>query len=156
MDFLGFSRQNRAFSMSYAGFSLTEISRALAQTVCRSPYALASTSRIKASEPSRRMESRRVRQRQKLLGQALRRTAQPKWKPRQILSGLRGANAASGSSSLRPLNSAITTKPRDEVPYRSTADTAHPSNRSADLSRGGGSAWVGRQRFDCAEALDCS
>jgi hypothetical protein len=29
LDFLGFSRQNRAFSMGYAGFSLKEISRAL-------------------------------------------------------------------------------------------------------------------------------
>jgi hypothetical protein len=29
LDFLGFSRANRAFSMSYTGFSLKEISRAL-------------------------------------------------------------------------------------------------------------------------------
>jgi hypothetical protein len=29
LDFLGFSRPNRAFSMGYAGFSLNEISRAL-------------------------------------------------------------------------------------------------------------------------------
>jgi hypothetical protein len=29
LDFLGFFRPNRAFSMSYAGFSLKEISRAL-------------------------------------------------------------------------------------------------------------------------------
>jgi hypothetical protein len=29
LDFLGFSRPNRAFSMGYAGFSLKEISRAL-------------------------------------------------------------------------------------------------------------------------------
>jgi hypothetical protein len=29
LDFLGFSRQNRAFSMGYDGFSLNEISRAL-------------------------------------------------------------------------------------------------------------------------------
>jgi hypothetical protein len=29
LDFLGFSRPNRAFSMGYAGFSLQEISRAL-------------------------------------------------------------------------------------------------------------------------------
>jgi prepilin-type N-terminal cleavage/methylation domain-containing protein len=30
LDFLGFSRPNRDFSMGYAGFSLTEISLALA------------------------------------------------------------------------------------------------------------------------------
>jgi hypothetical protein len=29
LDFLGFSRPNRAFSMGYAGFSLKEISHAL-------------------------------------------------------------------------------------------------------------------------------
>jgi hypothetical protein len=29
LDFLGFSRTNRAFSMGYAGFSLKEISRGL-------------------------------------------------------------------------------------------------------------------------------
>jgi hypothetical protein len=33
LDFLGFSRQNRAFSMGYAGFSLKEISRALLLSV---------------------------------------------------------------------------------------------------------------------------
>ena len=39
LDFLGFSRPNRAFSMGYAGFSLEEISRALSRLEAREPLA---------------------------------------------------------------------------------------------------------------------